>query len=55
MSAIQFANRLKDGSMEVSLDVRKESEYKSEHVVGVENFSLDFIHSKHYLHQSETK
>lgn len=45
MSAIQFANRLKEGSMEVSLDVRKESEYKSEHVVGVENFSLDFIHS----------
>ncbi len=45
MSAIQFANRLKDNSMEVSLDVRKESEYGSEHVVGVENFPLDSIHS----------
>lgn len=45
MSANQFASRLKDNSMEVPLDVRKESEFKSEHVVGVENFSLDFIHS----------
>lgn len=45
MSANQFASRLKDNSMEVPLDVRKESEYNSEHVVGVENFSLDFIHS----------
>lgn len=45
MSANQFASRLKDNSMEVPLDVRKESEYKSEHIVGVENFSLDFIHS----------
>ncbi len=45
MSAVQFANRLKEGSMEVALDVRKESEYLSEHVVGVENFPLDYIHS----------
>ncbi len=45
MSAVQFANRLKEGSMEVVFDVRKESEYLSEHVVGVENFPLDFIHS----------
>lgn len=45
ISAIEFANRLKDNSMEVALDVRKESEYLSEHVVGVENFPLDFIHS----------
>ncbi|MDX1829427.1 MAG: MBL fold metallo-hydrolase [Lutibacter sp.] len=44
MSAIQFANRLKEGSLEVPLDVRKESEYLSEHVVGVGNFPLDFIH-----------
>ncbi len=45
MSAIQFANRLKEGSLEVALDVRRESEYLSEHVVGVENFPLDFIHT----------
>ncbi len=45
MSAIQFANRLKEGSLEAPLDVRKESEFLSEHVVSVENFPLDFIHS----------
>jgi glyoxylase-like metal-dependent hydrolase (beta-lactamase superfamily II)/rhodanese-related sulfurtransferase len=45
MSAIQFANRLKDNSLEVALDVRKESEYLSEHVMGVENFPLDSIHA----------
>jgi hydroxyacylglutathione hydrolase len=45
MSAIQFTSRLKDGTLEVPLDVRKESEYLSEHVVGVGNFPLDFIHS----------
>jgi glyoxylase-like metal-dependent hydrolase (beta-lactamase superfamily II)/rhodanese-related sulfurtransferase len=44
MSAVQFANRLKENSLEVALDVRKESEYQSEHVVGVDNFPLDFIH-----------
>jgi len=45
MSSIQFANKLKEGSIEVALDVRKESEYLSEHVVGVDNFPLDFIHN----------
>ncbi len=45
VSANEFANKLKGGSIEVALDVRKESEYLSEHVVGVENFPLDFIHS----------
>jgi glyoxylase-like metal-dependent hydrolase (beta-lactamase superfamily II)/rhodanese-related sulfurtransferase len=44
ISATQFANKLKKGNI-VALDVRKESEYLSEHVVGVENFPLDFIHS----------
>lgn len=44
ISATQFAHKLKEGNI-VSLDVRKESEYLSEHVVGVENFPLDFIHS----------
>ncbi|UMB60049.1 MBL fold metallo-hydrolase [Lutibacter sp. A80] len=59
ISAIQFANMLKEGTMEMPLDVRKESEYLSEHVVGIENFPLDTIHSnfaelnpnkKYYLH-----
>lgn len=45
ISAIKFANNLKEGTMEAPLDVRKESEYQSEHVVGVENFPLDTIHS----------
>jgi rhodanese-related sulfurtransferase len=45
VSATEFANRLKEGSFGVALDVRRESEYLSEHVVGVENFPLDFIHS----------
>jgi glyoxylase-like metal-dependent hydrolase (beta-lactamase superfamily II)/rhodanese-related sulfurtransferase len=45
VSATEFANRLKEGSLGVALDVRRESEYLSEHVVGVENFPLDFIHS----------
>ena len=45
ISAVEFANRLKDSTMQAPLDVRKESEYQSEHVVGVENFPLDFIHS----------
>jgi len=45
MSAIQFTERLAAGTMEKPVDVRKESEYLSEHVVGVENFPLDFIHS----------
>jgi len=44
ISAMQFAKKLKEGNI-VALDVRKESEYLSEHVVGVENFPLDFIHS----------
>jgi len=45
MSATQFADRLKEGTLQVPMDVRKESEYLSEHVVGVENFPLDFVHS----------
>ena len=45
MSAIEFADRLAEGTMEAPLDVRKESEYQSEHVIGVDNFPLDFINS----------
>jgi glyoxylase-like metal-dependent hydrolase (beta-lactamase superfamily II)/rhodanese-related sulfurtransferase len=45
ISATQLANKINNGSNEVLLDVRKESEYLSEHVVGVDNFPLDFINS----------
>lgn len=45
ISAAKFARKLAEGSMERPVDVRKESEYLSEHVKGVENFPLDFIHS----------
>ena len=45
ISAAQFAKRLAEGSMEKALDVRRESEYISQHIIGVENFPLDFIHS----------
>lgn len=44
ISAHLFAEKLAKGEMEKPVDVRKESEYLSEHVVGVENFPLDFIH-----------
>jgi rhodanese-related sulfurtransferase len=36
---------LTEEKIEEPVDVRKESEYFSEHVVGVENFPLDDIHS----------
>jgi len=45
VSAAKFVNMLAEGKIEKPIDVRKESEFLSEHVVGVENFPLDFIHS----------
>lgn len=45
VSAAKFVNMLAEGKIEKPVDVRKESEYNSEHVIGVENFPLDFIHS----------
>ena len=36
---------LAEEKIEKPIDVRKESEYFSEHVIGVENFPLDDIHS----------
>lgn len=44
ISAEEFANKFKKGEANITLDVRKESEYLSEHIDGVENFPLDFIH-----------
>lgn len=47
ISAHLFAKKLKKGEMEKVLDVRRESEYQSEHVVGVENFPLENIHDNY--------
>lgn len=59
ISAENFAERFtKDSSLHL-LDVRRESEYKSEHIVGATNFPLDFLsqnmsmlstEKKYYLH-----
>jgi glyoxylase-like metal-dependent hydrolase (beta-lactamase superfamily II)/rhodanese-related sulfurtransferase len=57
ISAIEFYNRMKEGRIDITLDVRRETEYLSQHVVGVTNFPLDFIHqnlskidpNKHYF------
>ncbi|MCF6349720.1 MAG: MBL fold metallo-hydrolase [Flavobacteriaceae bacterium] len=43
ISAQEFANALAVGKIENPIDVRKDSEYQSEHVVGVVNFPLDYI------------
>ena len=45
ISAAKFTDMLAEGSMEKPVDVRRESEYLSEHVLGVENFPLNLIHS----------
>ena len=46
ISATEFSKMVKENdSNRVLMDVRKESEYLSEHVVGVENFPLDFINT----------
>lgn len=44
ISAHKFVEMLENGEMEKPVDVRKQTEYESEHVVGVENFPLDWIH-----------
>ena len=46
ISAHKFAEEMAEGKFENALDVRRASEYDSEHVVGVENFPLDYIHSE---------
>jgi len=42
-TAIGFATKFANGEIENALDVRKESEFLSEHIEGVKNFPLDFI------------
>ena len=46
ISAHTFAEKLAEGTMPNALDVRRQSEYDSEHVVGVGNFPLDYIHEE---------
>ena len=55
----EFKLKLEKGEIENPIDVRKESEYLSEHVKGVANFPLDDIHvnfteikmnKKYYIH-----
>jgi glyoxylase-like metal-dependent hydrolase (beta-lactamase superfamily II)/rhodanese-related sulfurtransferase len=43
IKADEFANILNDNPSINVLDVRKKSEYDSEHVIGAENFPLDYI------------
>ena len=45
VSVAKFTDMLAEGSMEKFVNVRRESEYLSEHVLGVENFPLNLIHS----------
>ncbi len=45
MSAQEFVDALAAGKMEKPTDVRKDTEYRSEHVIGVANFPLDSIHA----------
>lgn len=58
ITAEDFANTFNMETMNV-LDVRKESEYEAQHLVGVQNFALDFINrnmselsseNRYYLH-----
>jgi hydroxyacylglutathione hydrolase len=59
ISAEEFKSNFEGKTMEQPLDVRKESEFLSEHVVGIENFPLDNINQNfaeinpdkhHFLH-----
>ncbi len=59
ISAAGFEKKFSKGEVEKALDVRKESEYLSEHIEGIENFPLDTIkqnfaeidpNKEYYLH-----
>lgn len=43
VSAMEYNDRATEGKL---LDVRKESEYKTEHIVGVQNLPLDYIRER---------
>jgi len=44
-SAEKFAQKLKDGKVDQLLDVRRPSEFLSQHLTAAENFPLDYINS----------
>lgn len=48
----ELSERMKQGGIEV-LDVRKKSEYESEHIIGVENVPLDYINQNMALIQAD--
>lgn len=59
ISAAEFAKRYSTDHQINLLDARRQSEYEAEHLVGAENFPLDFInknmasldsHKKYYIH-----
>lgn len=59
ISATEFAKRYSTDHQINLLDARRQSEYEAEHLVGAENFPLDFInknmasldsHKKYYIH-----
>ncbi len=59
ISAEEFKDKFEENSMEMPLDVRKDGEYESEHVEGIESFPLDYINNnfaeispekKYFLH-----
>ncbi|TAF67994.1 MAG: rhodanese-like domain-containing protein [Cytophagales bacterium] len=55
MSVEEFATVFNQNKNLKVIDVRRKSEYNSEHVVGVENFPLDFIHENiHQLNPDKT-
>ena len=43
-TAANFAKKFKDGTIPDAIDVRRDSEYLSQHVEGLTNFPLDTIH-----------
>ena len=43
ISATEFAKKFNSESIDIVLDVRKETEFLSEHLIGATNFPLDFI------------
>lgn len=46
ISTNEFSERLNNSSNIFAVDVRKKSEYESEHVLGIENSPLDFINKE---------
>ena len=62
ITAHEFTEKLKEDTSEIAVDVRRESEFLSIHVIGVKNFPLEFIHEnfseidpkKEYLIHCET-